>query len=156
MLEPNDILNELQDLRDNGFLSDTLLRRIVKDTAAADDRFDWVGIYLVNLEENVVWLHNYVGRPTTHSKIPIGEGICGTAVASGENTNVPDVSAVDHYIECDRRTKSEMVVLIRGGDEIFGLINIESRTEEAFTDEDTAAIQSLADKVAEQLAQERS
>lgn len=156
MLEPNDILNELQDLRDNGFLSDTLLRRIVKDTAAADDRFDWVGIYLVNLEENVVWLHNYVGRPTTHSKIPIGEGICGTAVASGENTNVPDVSAVDHYIECDRRTKSEMVVLIRGGDEIFGLINIESRTEEAFTDEDSAAVQSLADKVAEQLAQERS
>ncbi len=156
MLEPNDILNELQDLRDNGFLSDTLLRRIVKDTAAADDRFDWVGVYLVNLEENVVWLHNYVGRPTTHSKIPIGEGICGTAVASGENTNVPDVSAVDHYIECDRRTKSEMVVLIRGGDEIFGLINIESRTEEAFTDEDSAAIQSLADKVAEQLAQERS
>ena len=156
MLEPNDILNELQDLRDNGFLSDTLLRRIVKDTAAADDRFDWVGIYLVNLEENVVWLHNYVGRPTTHSKISIGEGICGTAVASGENTNVPDVSAVDHYIECDRRTKSEMVVLIRGGDEIFGLINIESRTEEAFTDEDSAAIQSLADKVAEQLAQERS
>ncbi len=156
MLEPNDILNELQDLRDNGFLSDTLLRRIVKDTAAADDRFDWVGIYLVNPEENVVWLHNYVGRPTTHSKIPIGEGICGTAVASGENTNVPDVSAVDHYIECDRRTKSEMVVLIRGGDEIFGLINIESRTEEAFTDEDSAAVQSLADKVAEQLAQERS
>ena len=156
MLEPNDILNELQDLRDNGFLSDTLLRRIVKDTAAADDRFDWVGVYLVNLEENVVWLHNYVGRPTTHSKIPIGEGICGTAVASGENTNVPDVSAVDHYIECDRRTKSEMVVLIRGGDEIFGLINIESRNEEAFTDEDSAAIQSLADKVAEQLAQERS
>ena len=156
MLEPNDAVNELQDLRDNGFLSDTLLRRAVKNIAAADDRFDWVGVYLVNSEENVVWLHNYVGKPTTHSKIPIGEGVCGTAVAEGENTNVPDVSAVEHYIECDRRTKSEMVVLIRGGDEIFGLINIESRTEEAFTDEDSAAIQSLADKVAEQLAQERS
>ena len=156
MLEPNDVLNELQDLRDNGFLSDTLLRRIVKDTAAADDRFDWVGVYLVNPEENVVWLHNYVGRPTTHSKIPIGEGICGTAVANGEDVNVPDVSAVEHYIECDRRTKSEMVVLIRGSDEIFGLVNIESRTEKAFTDEDSAAIQTLADEVAEQLAQERS
>jgi len=156
MLEPNDVLKELQDLRDEGFLSDTLLRRVVKTTAASDDRFDWVGVYLVNPEENVVWLHNYVGRPTTHSKIPIGEGICGTAVANGENVNVPDVSAVEHYIECDRRTKSEMVVLIRGADEIFGLVNLESRTEEAFTDEDSAAIQSLADKVAEQLAQERS
>ncbi len=156
MLEANDLLNELQELRDEGFLSDTLLRRIVKTTAAADDRFDWVGVYLVNPEENVVWLHNYVGRSTTHSKIPIGEGICGTAVAEGKNENVPDVSAVEHYIECDRRTKSEMVVLIRGADDIFGLINIESRTEDAFTDEDDAAVQSLADKVAEQLTQERS
>ena len=156
MLEPNDVLKELQDLRDDGFLSDTLLRRVVKDVAAADDRFDWVGAYLVNSEENVIWLHNYVGRSTTHSKIPIGGGVCGTAIAEGRNTNVPDVSAVDHYIVCDRRTKSEMVVLIGGGDEIFGLINIESRTEKAFTDEDSAAVQSLADKLAEQLAEERS
>ena len=156
MLEPNDVLHELQDLRDNGFLSDALLRRAVKDIAAADDRFDWVGIYLVNSEENVVWLHNYVGRPTPHSKIPVGEGVCGTAVAEGENTNVPDVSAVDHYIVCDPRVKSEMVVLIRASDDIFGLIDIDSRTEEAFTDEDSAAVQVVADKLAEQLAQERS
>ncbi len=155
MLEPTDVLDELQDLRDGGFLSDTLLRRAVKSIAAADDRFDWVGIYLVNPEENVVWLHNYVGRPTTHSKIPIGEGVCGTAVAERENTNVPDVSVVDHYIVCDKMAKSEMVVLIRAGDEIFGLINIDSRTEAAFTDEDSVAVQSLADKLAEQLAQER-
>ena len=156
MLEPNDVLHELQDLRDNGFLSDALLRRAVKDIAAADDRFDWVGIYLVNSEENVVWLHNYVGRPTPHSKIPVGEGVCGTAVAEGENTNVPDVSTVDHYIVCDPRVKSEMVVLIRASDDIFGLIDIDSRTEEAFTDEDSAAVQVVADKLAEQLAQERS
>ena len=155
MLEPNDVLNELQDLRENGFLSDALLRRAVKDIAAADDRFDWVGIYLLNAEENVVWLHNYVGKPTPHSKIPVGEGVCGTAVAEGENTNVPDVSAVDHYIVCDRRVKSEMVVLIRASDDIFGLIDIDSRTKEAFTDEDDAAVQLVADKLAEQLAQER-
>jgi GAF domain-containing protein len=156
MLEAKELVQELQELRDEGFLSDALLRKAVKGIAEADDRFDWVGVYLVNSEENVVWLHNYVGRPTTHSKIPIGEGVVGTAVSQGENTNVPDVSVVEHYIESDRRTKSEMVVLIRGGDEIFGLINIESKTEGAFTDEDIAAVQSLADKVAEQLAQERS
>ena len=156
MLEANDILMALQDLRDDGFLSDALLRRAVKDIAAADERFDWVGVYLVNSEENVVWLHNYVGRPTPHSKIPVGEGVCGTAVSTGENANVPDVSAVDHYIVCDPRVKSEMVVLIRGGDEIFGLIDLDSRTTDAFTDEDSAAVQMVADKLAEQLAQERS
>ena len=156
MLEANDILMALQDLRDDGFLSDALLRRAVKDIAAADERFDWVGVYLVNSEENVVWLHNYVGRPTPHSKIPVGEGVCGTAVSTGENANVPDVSAVDHYIVCDPKVKSEMVVLIRGGDEIFGLIDLDSRTMDAFTDEDSAAVQMVADKLAEQLAQERS
>ncbi len=155
MLEPNVLVTELQDLRDNGFLSDALLRRAVKDIAAADDRFDWVGVYLVNSEENVVWLHNYVGKPTPHSKIPLGEGICGTAISEGKNTTVPDVSAVDNYIVCDPRIKSEMVVLIRGDDEIFGLIDIDSRTIEAFTDEDSAAVQLVTDKLAEQLAQER-
>ena len=156
MLEPNDILKELQGLRDDGFLSDSLLRRAVKDIAAADDRFDWVGVYLHNSEENVLWLHNYVGKPTPHSKIPVGDGVCGTAFAEGKNTNVPDVSAVDSYIVCDPRIKSEMVVLIRGADEIFGLIDIDSRTAAAFTDEDAAAVQVVTDGLADQLAQERS
>jgi L-methionine (R)-S-oxide reductase len=156
MLEPNDVLSELQELRDNGFLSDALLRRAVKDIASADDRFDWVGVYLVKPEENVVWLHNYVGRPTPHSKIPVGEGVCGAAIAARENRNVPDVGAADDYIVCDPRVKSEMVVLIRGSDDIFGLINIDSRTADAFTDEDSAAVQVVADMLAAQLSQERN
>ena len=142
-------------MREDGFLSDTLLRRAVKDIAAADDRFDWVGVYLVNSEENVLWLHNYVGRPTPHSKITIGEGVCGTAVAEGKDVIVPDVSVVDHYIVCDPRVKSEMVVLIRGGDQIFGQIDVDSRTLDAFTDEDSTSVQIVADKLAEQLVQER-
>ena len=155
MLEPNIVLKDLQDLRDDGFLSDSLLRRAVKDMAAADDQFDWVGVYLLNSEENVLWLHNYVGKATSHAKIPVGEGICGTAVAKGENIIVPDVSAVDEYIACDPRVKSEMVVLIRAGDDIFGQIDIDSRTAAAFTDDDDLAVQSVADKLAEQLVAER-
>lgn len=156
MLEPNDVVKELEDLAGNGFLSDALLRRAVKDIAASDDRFDWVGVYLLDLDENVLWLHNYVGRPTTNPKIPVGEGVCGTAVAEGQNMNVPDVSAVDNYIACDPRVKSELVVLIRGGDDIFGQIDIDSRTASAFTDEDAEAVQTVADKLAEQIAKERS
>ena len=155
MLETNALVSELQTLRDDGFLSDALLRRAVKTIASSDDRFDWVGVYLLNADENELWLHNYVGKPTTHAKIPVGEGICGTAVAQGENVNVPDVSAVDNYIACDPRVKSEMVVLIRAGDDIFGQIDIDSRTAAAFTDDDDLAIQSVADKLSEQLATER-
>ena len=155
MLEVNELVGELQTLRDDGFLSDALLRHAVKGISSSDkDRLDWVGVYLLNTEENVLWLHNYVGKPTTHAKIPVGEGVCGTAVATGENVNVPDVSAVDHYIACDPRVKSEMVVLIRAGDDIFGQIDLDSRTAAAFTDDDDTALQLVADKLAEQLAAE--
>ena len=156
MLEVNELVGELQTLRDDGFLSDALLRHAVKGISSSDkERLDWVGVYLLNTEENVLWLHNYVGKPTTHAKIPVGEGVCGTAVATGENVNVPDVSAVDHYIACDPRVKSEMVVLIRAGDDIFGQIDLDSRTAAAFTDDDDTALQLVADKLAEQLAAER-
>ncbi len=155
MLEVNELLGELQELRDEGFLSDALLRHAVKGIGSSEDRFDWVGVYLLNTEENVLWLHNYVGKGTSHAKIPVGEGICGTAVAKGENINVPDVSAVEEYIACDPKVKSEMVVLIRAGDDIFGQIDIDSRTAAAFTDDDDIALQSVADKLAEQLAAER-
>jgi len=154
MLEPNVLVGELQNLRDDGFLSDALLRHAVKSIKSSDPRFDWVGVYLLKPEENMLWLHNYIGRPTTHAKIPVGEGVCGTAVAEGENVNVPDVGAVDHYLACDPRVKSEMVVLIRG-EEIFGQIDIDSRTAAAFTDDDEMALQLIADKLAEQLAAER-
>ena len=155
MIETDALLKELDDLSDDGFLSDTLLRRAVKNIAASDDRFDWVGVYLLNASENVLWLHNYVGKATTHAKIPVGDGVCGTAVAQGENMNVPDVEAFDNYLACDPRVKSEMVVLIRAGDEIFGEIAIDSRTAAAFTDEDDAALQSVADRLAEQISAER-
>ncbi len=148
------LVQELQSLRDDGFLSDALLRHAVRGIKTSDDRCDWVGVYLLNPEENELWLHNYLGKPTTHGRIAVGEGVCGTAVARRENMNVPDVRAIDNYISCDPRVKSEMVVLIRAGDEIFGQIDIDSRTAAAFTEVDNEALEAVADKLAEQLAAE--
>ena len=96
-----------------------------------------------------------MGAGTEHAKIPVGEGVCGTAVAKGENQNVPDVSAVEHYLTCDPHVRSELVVLIRAGKEIFGQIDLDSREEAAFTDGDEEAVQMIADKLAEQIVHER-
>jgi GAF domain-containing protein len=155
MTDTSDLIAELQDLRDDGHLSDALLRHAVRNISTSDDRFDWVGVYLLNEGENELWLHNYVGKPTEHAKIAVGEGVCGTAVAEGENQNVPDVSAIDNYIACNPRVKSELVVLIRAGDDIFGQIDIDSNQPAAFSDEDEVGIQAIADKLAEQIASER-
>jgi L-methionine (R)-S-oxide reductase len=155
MVDENELIGELQGMRDDGYLSDALLRHAVKRIAASDDRFDWVGVYLLNPDENELWLHNYVGIPTEHSKIPVGTGICGTAVAEKRNVNVPDVSAVENYLACDPEVQSELVVLIRAGDDIFGQIDIDSEEKKAFKDSDEASLQLIADKLAEQMMAER-
>lgn len=154
-LEAGTTVKRLQEMRESGYLSDAIMREAVKTIKAADGRFNWVGIYLLNPDENILWLHNYVGAPTEHARIGVGEGVCGTAVAEKANQNVPDVTKVENYLACSRRTKSELVVLIRAGDEILGQIDIDSDTQNAFTAEDESAIQSIADKLAEALMAER-
>lgn len=155
MFDATELIRELQEMRDEGHLSDALTRRAIKRIANSDDRFDWVGAYLLDEEANELWLHNYVGSPTEHSKIPVGQGVCGTAVAEKTNQNVPDVTKVDNYLACSPDVKSEVVVLIRAGDTIFGQIDIDSDQPDAFGDEDMAALEAVADKLAEQLMAER-
>lgn len=155
MFEPNDLIHELQEMRDDGHLSDALLRKAVREIAASDSRFDWVGVYLLNKDGEELWLHNYVGSPTDHAKIPVGQGVCGTAVAEGTNQNVPDVSKIENYLPCSPMTVSEMVVLIRAGEDIFGQFDLDSDEEAAFSTDDVEAVQVVADKLAEQLMAER-
>ena len=146
------LINELQEMRDDGHLSDALLRKAVR-RISEDERFDWVGVYL--LRDDELWLHNYVGEPTEHAKIPVGTGVCGRAVAERRNLNIPDVSKEENYLACSPEVKSELVILIRAGDDIFGQIDIDSEKKAAFKEEDEITLIGIADKLAEQLAAER-
>ena len=156
MFDVNEVVGELQGLKEEGYLSDALLRRAVRSIFGSEERFDWVGVYLLKSEEDQLWLHNYLGDPTAHAKISVGEGVCGMAVANNENINVPDVSTNQNYISCSPKVKSEMVVLIRSQGQIFGQIDIDSHQAAAFTDEDVVAMEEVAGKLAEQMAEERS
>jgi L-methionine (R)-S-oxide reductase len=155
VLEAGKLLKRLQEMRESGYLSDAILREAVKTIKSSDDRYDWVGAYLLNPDENVLWLHNYVGEGTEHARINVGEGVCGTAVAEKKNQNVPDVTKVENYLSCSRRVKSELVILIRASDEILGQIDIDSHTAAAFNDKDEEAIGAVADKLAEVIMAER-
>jgi L-methionine (R)-S-oxide reductase len=152
MLDAGQIIKDLQDMRDEGHLSDALLRKAVR-SVSTDNRFDWVGVYLLGDEE--LWLHNYIGEPTEHAKIPVGTGVCGRAVAERTNLHVPDVSKEENYLACSPDTESELVILIRAGEDIFGQIDIDSDTKAAFTEEDEIGLIGIADKLAEQLAAEK-
>jgi L-methionine (R)-S-oxide reductase len=148
MIDTPKAIKRIQEMRDDGYLSDAILREMVKQIKATDTDYNFVGAYLLG-EDGELWLHNYMGEPTEHAKIKVGEGICGTAVAERRNQNVPDVTQVENYIACSPRTKSELVVLIRAGEEIFGQIDIDARIKEAFTKEDEQAVEMIADKLAE-------
>jgi GAF domain-containing protein len=154
-LDSKEVVLALQGMRDEGHLSDALLRKAVRSIDEADDRFNWVGVYLLNEADQELWLHNYMGPGTDHAKIPVGTGVCGRAVAERTNLNIPDVSAEENFLVCSPDTRSELVVLIRAGDDIFGQIDIDSDDAAAFTEEDEMALISIADKLAEQFAAER-
>ena len=149
-------VQHLQRMREGGYLSDAIMREAVKQLKAADLRYNFVGVYMLNPEENVLWLHNYAGEPTEHARIPVGSGVCGTAVAEQQNQNVADVTKVGNYISCSPRTRSELVVLIRKGAEIFGQIDIDARELDAFSAEDQRAVEEVADKIAEAIVKERA
>ena len=153
MQDAGSIVRELQEMRDDGHLSDALLRKAIR-SISVDERFEWTGVYLLGKDDEL-WLHNYIGEPTDHAKIPVGTGVCGRAVAERTNLNIPDVTAEENYLVCSPDIQSELVILIRAGDDIFGQIDIDSEEKAAFTEDDELALIGIADKLAEQLAAEK-
>lgn len=125
-----------------------VLSSAVKYLSSVSPRFDWVGIYVLN--GDTLELGPYVGAPTEHTRIPVGVGVCGTAVARNEDMNVPDVGSLENYLACSVETASELVVLIRDGEgRVLGQIDIDSHTPGAFGREEEDAVR----KVAKELGQ---
>jgi GAF domain-containing protein len=130
--------------RDEG--RQALLRIAAEKIRAAGPPYTSVYLYMLHGEELV--LEAFAGRETDHTRIPVGVGVCGTAVASGEDQNVPDVRAVENYVACNAWTRSELVVLIRRGSLILGQIDIDSDMPDPFTPGEEAAVKQVADALA--------
>ncbi len=145
MLNGNGIVSRLASQSREGADSDALLRLAVHEINAASDRFDWVGVYL--LDDEVLTLHNYIGAATEHTLIAVGDGVCGTAVAEDRDINVPDVRDLDNYIACSVGTRAEIVVLIRDPNtgQVYGQLDLDSDREAAFTEADEVQLRRIAD-----------
>ena len=149
MLEGTRVVDRLSEARGEGDSRDELLRSAVREMEQAEDHFDWVGIYLLEDGDELV-LHNYIGRPTDHDRIPVGRGVCGEAVAEGRDINVPDVRERENYLACSAETRSELVVLIRDSDsgEIHGQVDLDSDDPDAFDERDEREVRVVADWLA--------
>jgi L-methionine (R)-S-oxide reductase len=125
-----------------------VLRAAVDRVAAISPAFNWVGIYV--LDGQMLELGPFIGAPTEHTRIAVGVGVCGTAVARNQDLNVPDVTASDNYLACSVETQSELVVLIRDRQgRILGQIDIDSHTRSAFGPAEEAAVKQIADELGE-------
>ena len=111
------------------------------------DTYNWSGIY--RLEADMLVLDAYVGAATDHTQIPVGRGVCGTAVAEDANQVIDDVRELSNYLACSLQTRSEIVVLIRKGFEVLGQIDIDGHTVGAFDASDESLLTSLAEVLAE-------
>lgn len=123
-----------------------LLQLAADRIRAAGPPYTSVYLYMLHGEELV--LEAWSGRETEHTRIPVGRGVCGTAVATGEDQNVGDVAAVPNYLACNLFTRSELVVLIRRGPLILGQIDVDSDVPDPFTSEEQQEVKLVADALA--------
>ena len=123
-----------------------LLRLACERIQAWGSPFTSVYAYMLHGQELV--LEAYVGRDTEHTRIPVGQGVCGTAVSTGTDQNVPDVSVIGNYLACNLDTKSELVVLIRRGSTILGQLDIDSDVPAGFGAKEHADTKAVADALA--------
>jgi len=133
-------LETIEQIADDG---EDVLQRVVDVLHDEVEHYSWVGIYLVEGDDLV--LGPWRGpQATEHVRIPVGEGVCGAAAASGETEIVDDVNADPRYLACFPSTRSEIVVPISHEGRVVGEIDIDSDRPAAFGEDDRVLLERVA------------
>jgi L-methionine (R)-S-oxide reductase len=148
------LIARIDALVERGAPFEAVLESAVAALHESDERFDWTGIYEL-FPDGVLRLGPFVGAPTEHVFIGQGRGICGAAVAERRDLNIGDVTRVADYLACSTRTRSELVVLIRTGDEIYAQIDIDSDQAGEFPATAVQRVRTVADRLARLYAERR-
>jgi GAF domain-containing protein len=107
-------------------------------------RLNWAGFYRLIDDELV--LGPFIGKPAC-IRIPLGQGVCGTAAANGVTQLVPDVHAFAGHIACDAASRAELVVPVLVDGQVRAVIDLDSPEPARFTQEDADGIERLAQLV---------
>ena len=102
---------------------------------------NWAGFYL--LEGDRLILGPFQGKPAC-IEIPVGRGVCGTAVAEDRTVLVPDVHNFPGHIACDSASESEIVIPLRKGGQILGVLDIDSPIKNRFDETDRLGLEAFA------------
>jgi len=104
---------------------------------------NWAGFYFRRGGDLV--LGPFQGMPAC-VRIPVGKGVCGTAVARRQSILVEDVNAFPGHIACDSASRSELVVPISGPAGIAGVIDLDSPLVGRFDADDRIGIEAVAER----------
>lgn len=130
--------------------ADAAMKQAVRLLKDAIPHYSWVGIYLLDGDELV--LGPFLGKPSPHTRIPLGRGICGAAATDKATIVVDDVNADPRYLACSIETRSEIVVPIMTGSEVLGELDIDSDQPAAFGPADRELLEQVAPLLAEALS----
>jgi L-methionine (R)-S-oxide reductase len=142
------VLAEVERIAGGDESTDQILRSVVDLLHDRFETYSWVGIYFVEGDELV--LGPWRGpEATEHVRIPVGQGVCGAAAASGKTEIVDDVTADERYLSCFLSTRSEIVVPIVYDHLVVAEIDIDSDIPAAFGDADREFLERVAELIAE-------
>ncbi len=104
-------------------------------------RLNWAGFYF--LRGDALVLGPFQGLPAC-TRIRLGQGVCGTAAQLGETIVVPDVHAFPGHIACDSASASEIVVPLRSGGRVVGVLDIDSPEPDRFGHDERSLFEQVA------------
>jgi GAF domain-containing protein len=153
-----EIYSELGQIAERAATAQELMAQIVRKLHDKLPKYNWVGFYMLEMEseESTLVLGPFVGAPTQHSRIPVTQGICGAAAASGQTVIVDDVHSDSRYLACSLETKSEIVAPVFVQGKVAGELDIDSHDPAAFGPEDRALVEHCAALVGKYLERHQS
>lgn len=107
---------------------------------------NWAGFYFLRTQEmggEELVLGPFQGRVAC-VRITLGSGVCGTAAERRETLVVPDVHAFPGHIACDAASQSEIVVPLLRGNQLIGVLDIDSPVKDRFSEADRALCEQIA------------
>lgn len=102
------------------------------------DSLNWAGFYL--MRQGKLILGPFQGKPAC-TEIPVGKGVCGTAVAENKTQRVPNVHEFPGHIACDSASNSEIVIPIRVAGRVVGVLDIDSPLFDRFSRDDQTELE---------------
>jgi len=148
---PKDLEDRLMEMVSSAADADAATYALVHGLKESLPNYSWVGLYRLLGDTLTLADNDYAGYTPELREIPLTDGICGAAASADETIIVSDVCKDPRYLACSPSIQSEIVLPVRQGGEVIGVLDIDSDTLDAFDADHRRFLESLVEKAAPHL-----